>query len=177
MRHYYFDIETTGLNPDKDKIITFQYQELSELSGIPLTQLVIAKEWDSDSEHIILELIKELLVDSPFWRFVPVGNNLLFDLSFIAARMRIYFHADFFMQLINRPFIDMKHVLVMMNGGCFRNYSKMIGKTEFGGNVPIWYQRRQYEKIVDYVEREAEAFVRTYGILKRKLPAMAGLIV
>jgi len=175
---YYFDIETTGLDPDDDRIITFQYQELSQVSGVPLTKLVVAKEWDDDcSEGAILEWIKELLIDPPFWKFVPVGNNLLFDLTFIAARMRTYFNEDFSIQLINRPFIDIKHVLVMINGGHFRNYSRMIAKTDFGSNVPIWYQKKQYEKIVNYVEMEAEAFVRTYGILKRNLPALAGLIV
>ena len=178
MPEYYFDIETTGLDPTKDRIITFQFQELSQVSGVPLTKLVIAKEWDNDcSEDVILEWIKESLIDSSFWKFVPVGNNLLFDLSFIAARMRAYFHADFSMQLINRPFIDIKHILVMINGGHFRNYGRMIAKTDFGGNVPIWYQKKQYEKIINYVEMEAEAFVRTYGILKRNMPALAGLIM
>ncbi len=176
MHHYYFDIETTGLDPDKHKILTFQYQELSQVSGTPLTKLSIAKEWDDGSEIRILEWMKTLLIDSPFWKFVPIGNNLIFDLSFIAVRMGIYFHVDFLMQLLNRPFIDIKHVLVMINGGRFNNYSRMIGKEGSGGNVPIWYQRRQYEKIVEYVEMEARAFVRTYGILKRNLPAVAGLI-
>ncbi|MGH9878259.1 MAG: hypothetical protein ACRD5H_11525, partial [Nitrososphaerales archaeon] len=128
------------------------------------------------SEGKILECMKTLLIDSPFWKFVPVGNNLVFDLSFIAARMRIYFHEDFLMQLLNRPFIDLKHVLVMINGGRFRNYSRMIGKEEFGINVPIWYQNGQYEKIVNYVEMEARAFIRTYTILKRNLPTLTALI-
>ena len=177
MHHYYFDIETTGLDPDKDKILTFQCQELSQVSGSPLTKLLIVKEWDGDcSEGRILEWIKELLVDQLFWKFVPVGNNLIFDLSFIAARMRIYFDVDFLIQLINRPVIDIKHVLVMINGGYFRNYNRIIGKEGFGINVPIWYQKGQYEKIVDYVEMEARAFVRTYCILKRNLPALGGLI-
>lgn len=176
MHHYYFDIETTGLEPDKDKILSFQYQELSQVSGTPLTKLVIVKEWDYCSEINILAYMKTLLIDSPLWKFVPVGNNLVFDLSFIAARMRTYFHADVLMQLLNRPFIDLKHVLVMMNGGRFRNYSRMIGKQELGINVPVWYRNGQYEKIVDYVEMEARAFVRTYTILKRSLPALTGVI-
>ena len=177
MPQYYFDIETTGLNPNKDKIITFQYQEVSSVSGIPLTKLVVAKEWDDGcSESMILEWLKHLMIDSPWRRFIPVGNNLLFDLTFIAARMQTHFHADFSRWLINRPFIDIKHVLIMINGGHFRNYSRMIGKTDFGSNVPIWYQKNQYEKIIDYVQIEAEAFVRTYSILKRNLPALAGLI-
>jgi hypothetical protein len=80
------------------------------------------------------------------------------------------------MQLLNRPFIDLKHVLVMINGGRFKNYSRMIGKQEHGINVPLWYRNGQYEKIVDYVEMEARAFVRTYSILKRNLPALMGII-
>ncbi len=177
MPEYYFDIETTGLDPRKDRIITFQFQELSQVSGIPVTKLVIAKEWDDDcSENAILEWMKELLIDQKSWRFVPVGNNLLFDLFFMAARMRNYFHTDFLTCLINRPCIDIKHILVMINGGNFKNYSRMIPKTDLGINVPIWYQKKQYEKIISYVEMEAEAFMRTYGILKRNLPNLAGLI-
>ncbi|MFY3740584.1 MAG: hypothetical protein HMLIMOIP_001025 [Candidatus Nitrosomirales archaeon] len=142
-----------------------------------MTKLVIAKEWDYDCSEIkVLKWLKALLIDSPLWKFVPVGNNLVFDLSFIAARMRMYFHVDLLMQLLNRPFIDLRHVLVMINGGRFRNYSRMIGKEEFGSNVPVWYQNGQYEKIVDYVEMDARAFVRTYSMLKRNLPTLAGLI-
>jgi len=174
---YYFDIETTGLDPKSDRIITFQFQELSQVSGIPVTKLVIAKEWDNDcSENTILEWMKELLIDQQSWRFVPVGNNLLFDLFFIAERMGNYFHIDFLIRLINRPFIDIKHILVMINGGHFKNYSRMIPKTDLGINVPVWYQKKQYEKIISYVEMEVAAFVRTYGILKRNLPSLAELI-
>jgi len=174
---YYFDIETTGLDPNKDKIITFQYQELSQVSGIPLTKLIIAKEWDNDcSEEIILQWMKELLIDSPFWSFIPVGNNLLFDFLFISARMGYYFGIDVSMQLINRPFVDIKHPLVLINGGHFRNYSKMIGKGEVGSQIPVWYQKKQYDQIINYIEMEAEAFIRIYQILKRNMPALAGLI-
>jgi hypothetical protein len=176
VHHCYFDIETTGLDPSKAKILTFQYQELSQFSGVPLTKLLIVKEWERDSEIEMLTWLKTLLIDSPFWKFVPVGNNLVFDLSFIASRMQMCFHKDFLMQLLNRPFIDLKHVLVMINEGRFRNYSRLIGKEEFGVNVPVWYRNGEYEKIVSYIEMEARAFVRTYTILKRSLPALTTLI-
>lgn len=66
MVEYYFGIETTGLNPCKDKIVTFQYQVLSEVSGIPLTKLVIVKEWERGcSEKVMVRWIKELVIDSP----------------------------------------------------------------------------------------------------------------
>lgn len=174
---YYFDIETTGLNPDKDKIVTFQYQALSEVSGIPLTKLVIVKEWERGcSEKVIVEWIKELVIDSPLWSFIPVGNNLVFDFSFISVKIRQYFGIDVFMRLMNRPSIDIKHVLVMINGGNFRNYGKIMGKTKLGSSVPLWYERKEYDKIGSYVKMEVEAFVRTYNFLKRNLPALADLI-
>lgn len=77
---------------------------------------------------------------------------------------------------MNRPCIDVKHLLVMMNGGNFRNYGKIMGKKGFGSNVPLWYERGEYDKIVSYVEMEAETFVRMYSILKRNLPRLAGLM-
>jgi uncharacterized protein YprB with RNaseH-like and TPR domain len=168
---YYFDIETSGLNPSKDKIVTFQYQALSMATGAPLTKLTIVKEWeDGCSEEMMLKLVMHLLIDAPLWSFVPIGNNLAFDFSFISARMRHYFGIDVLERLMDRPCIDVKHILVMINKGRFKNYAKIVGKGESGGNVPLWYQRKEYDKIVRYVEMEAEAFVRTYSILKRNLP-------
>ena len=39
MVNFYFDIETTGLNPKKDKILTIQYQELDRNTGEPKGEL------------------------------------------------------------------------------------------------------------------------------------------
>src|SRR3989338_2896323 len=36
MANYYLDIETTGLDPQKDKVITIQFQELDRSSGDPI---------------------------------------------------------------------------------------------------------------------------------------------
>jgi len=38
MTNFYLDIETTGLNPRKDKIITIQYQELDRSTGEPISE-------------------------------------------------------------------------------------------------------------------------------------------
>lgn len=59
------------------------------------------------------------------------------------------------MRLMNRPSIDIKHVLVMINGGNFRNYGKIMGKTELGSSVPLWYERKEYDKFGSYVKMEA----------------------
>jgi len=39
MTNFYLDIETTGLNPRKDKIITIQYQELDRSTGEPIFRI------------------------------------------------------------------------------------------------------------------------------------------
>jgi len=162
------------LNPDKDKIVTFQYQALNRATGAPLTKFAIVKEWeDCCSEEMMLKLVVRLLIDAPLWSFVPIGNNLVFDFFFIGTRMRHYFGVDILERLMGRLCIDVKHVLVMNNNGRFKNYAKIIGKSESGGNVPLWYQRKEYDKIVRYVEMEAEVFVHTYSILKRNLPLIA----
>jgi hypothetical protein len=46
---YYLDIETTGLDPKKDKIITIQYQRLGMLSGREEGPLTILRSWDLDA--------------------------------------------------------------------------------------------------------------------------------
>jgi uncharacterized protein YprB with RNaseH-like and TPR domain len=174
--YYYFDIETTGLHPNTAKIITFQYQALSSSSWTPVSELVIVKEWESDwSELLLLVKLKEMLIDE-VWSFVPVGNNLSFDFSFISDRMRHYFGIDALPKLMKRPFLDLKHILVMMNGGSFRNYSQLIGKARLGANVPKWYEVGEYSKIIRYIEEEAEDFVRAYGVLMRKLSKLASQI-
>ena len=43
--NYYLDIETTGLDPLQDKIITIQYMELERNTGKPVGPLKILKEW------------------------------------------------------------------------------------------------------------------------------------
>jgi len=44
MGQFYLDIETTGLDPLKDKILTMQYQELDRNTGEAKGELVILKE-------------------------------------------------------------------------------------------------------------------------------------
>ena len=52
MVNYYFDIETTGINPQEHQIITIQYQELN-WEGKPKKDLIILKEWESSEEDIV----------------------------------------------------------------------------------------------------------------------------
>ena len=50
---YYFDMETTGLNFNTDKIITIQWQELDGMTGEPVAELNILKSWESSEKEIL----------------------------------------------------------------------------------------------------------------------------
>ena len=80
MPSYYLDIETTGLNPSRDKIITIQYQQLDRNTGAPIGELIILKEWESSEKDILRKFaIDTKVLDSYAFSFVPVGNNLTFE--------------------------------------------------------------------------------------------------
>lgn len=165
MPHYYFDIETTGLDPDKDEIITIQFQRIVLDNGRPDEPLTILKSWDkrSNEERIVIEIVKLIMSANP-WKFVPVGNNLNFEFRFLLSKIKkytdtiidpLYFHS--------RPHIDLKHVMILLNGGRFKGYHLFLKKMESGANVPVWYQNKEFLKIIQYIEMEAEAFTNFYS--------------
>src|SRR3989442_9765925 len=91
----YFDIETTGLDTIKDQIITIQSQKLDMLKGYAAGPLKILKVWDDNqSEKSIVSQLAPLLLDSDPFRFIPVGNNLVFDFKFLAAKFKEHLSLD-----------------------------------------------------------------------------------
>jgi hypothetical protein len=48
---YYFDLETTGFNFDKDEIIPIQFQRLNGFTGEPIGELEILKRWESSEKR------------------------------------------------------------------------------------------------------------------------------
>ena len=87
MPNFYLDIETTGLNPKIDKIITIQFQRLDKNTAEASGELTILKEWESSEKHIIEEFSKLTGIndENPF-SFVPVGFNLSFEHNFLRQR-------------------------------------------------------------------------------------------
>jgi len=73
MIEYYFDIETTGVDFEKDEIITIQWQELDGFTGRPKSELNILKSWES-SEREILKSFLPNLMRHPF-DFIMVGKT------------------------------------------------------------------------------------------------------
>ncbi len=85
--NYYLDIETTGLNPYQQKIITIQYMELERNTAKPTGPLKILKEWESDEKTILTEFISNSGINDDYkFNFIPVGFNLEFEHSFLIGR-------------------------------------------------------------------------------------------
>jgi hypothetical protein len=164
MPHYYFDIETTGLDFQNDEILTIQFQKILAENGKPIEPLTILKRWDSNNgEEGLLKRIIPLITSFNPWSFVPVGNNLNFEFNFLYAKIvkykmneldPLFFHS--------RPYIDLKHVMIMLNTGRFKGYHLILRKLESGASIPLWYSNQEYAKIVNYIQMEANAFIEFY---------------
>ena len=164
---YYTDLETTGLNPEEDKILTLQYQPLDK-DGNPAGNLVILKEWEIGEE----ELIKRFLYIFKKWEFIPVGMNLAFDFKFLFAKIKKYTGKEIDLnELGNIPHLDIKPILVLMNGGNFKGakLSNFTSKGQNGIAIPEYYKNKEYNKIIGYVEKEADEFIKFYKYLKQNL--------
>ncbi|HEY0090094.1 MAG TPA: ribonuclease H-like domain-containing protein [Candidatus Lokiarchaeia archaeon] len=160
--NFYMDIETTGFNPKVDKVVSIQFQELDNRCN-PKKPLVILKEWES-SEKAILEDIHDRLLSENVWFFIPIGFNLLFDLTFLFERFKIYgldvpFSLSDF--LYKKPIIDLKYSLIIANNLEFKNsgLDKMTNKETDGRNIPIFYNNKEYDKIESYIKQETESFI------------------
>ena len=176
MTEYYLDIETyspTG-KPDleQDKIITIQFQELSTREGHPQGELVIVSEWHSGSEEALLDEFRQRFLTGGSFDFIPIGLNLYgFDLILIIRRLNKYFNLQLGMDFFRtRPVIDIKPILVIMNGGMFKGYDRLLGKTESGALIRKWYEERKYDEIERYIREEADNFIKKYQTLKTQIP-------
>jgi hypothetical protein len=177
---YYFDIETIGLKLEEHAIITIQYAELLQnFVPKPGSDLTILKVWEFGSER---DLIKFFLEKSKFFEdpfaFVPVGVNLLYDVIFLYERARLHGLVDGPLARILRekPFIDLKPVLVVLNDCEFKGYNRFIDmymttKTR-GRDIPELYAKKEYKRIVEYIRDEYQATVK---VLKQVRETLARL--
>jgi DNA polymerase III epsilon subunit-like protein len=173
----YFDIETTGTDPERDKVICIQVQRLEGRTTLPIGEIRIFKEWESSEEEILKEILPYLLCENPF-DFIMVGKNLLFDFNFINQRAMKYGIGTIGLDCIyNRAFIDLKHVLVLMNDGAFRGYNNLLKEGKYSNKEILdFYKQGKYNKIIEYVKEEAEIFREAYLKIKKELPSLKNII-
>lgn len=174
MVEHYFDIETTGLNPEHDKVITVQIQKMAGLTGELIGEIEILKEWESSERELIEKTIPLLTCENPF-NFIMIGKNLLFDFMFLGKRAEKYGLRGMDLRCIyNRAFLDLKHVLVMVNEGNFRGYDRLLKKGEhLNEQIPELYEQKKYDNIIKYVKEEATAFIEAYRKLRKEMPSLA----
>ncbi|MEM3161043.1 MAG: ribonuclease H-like domain-containing protein [Nitrososphaera sp.] len=173
MPNFYLDIETTGTDPSKDKIITIQFAELERNTALQKGNLRILKEWESNEKNILLSFISESKVADPYvFTFVPVGYNLGFEHRFLLERCKSNGLPP--IRILNRPFIDLRSLGVLMNRGEFRDsgLDKITGKPHSGTIIPQWYVEKKWGEIERYVTVEADHFIRFCSWLYKELPLL-----
>ncbi len=175
MGNYYLDIETTGLNPEKDQIITIQYQELDRRTGEAIGELRILKSWESSEKEIIEQFISDSkILDNYRFSFVPIGFNLNFEHNFLKTRTEKNGLPQ--IDILNNPFLDLKIIGVIMNKGEFKGagLDKLTGKEKNGSHIPGWYQNKEFDKIIEYIKIETREFIKFNSWLHKKLPGLLG---
>jgi len=158
---FYFDQETTGDDPQQDRIVTVQYHQLDE-NLEPVGAFQIMTEWEWGEKQIIqMTLDKGIL--QPTWDFVPVGNRLRFDLTFLIERATKWNLIQWDMATLKyywftKPVLDLQSVLILMNRGAFSGSSlHAFADKEPGARVPALYRKGAYTDIIGYVTQEHDA--------------------
>ena len=161
-------METTGVNFDKDEIITIQCQEIDGYTGKSVGKLNILKRWDSSEEDILKKFYPNLTC-RPF-DFIFVGKNLFFDFCMLNERLKHFGIGELDLRCLNqRVSLDIKPILVIMNDGNFRGYDKVLPKTNPTTNdlIPKLYSEKKYPEIIKYIEDETKDFIKSYQFSKR----------
>jgi len=169
----YLDIETTGLDPLQSKIITIQYMELERNTAKPVGPLKILKEWESNEKTILKKFISDSGVGNKYpFAFIPVGYNLEFEHKFFWQRCMS--NALQPVDILNRPFLDLKTVGVIMNKGEFKGsgLDKITNKPQSGKDIPRLYDEKNYGEIEKYIKIETESFREWLAKLYVKLPKL-----
>ena len=182
MTEYYFDIETYSMeekpNPEKDKIISIQYQRIDLRTGKPIGNLVILKEWESSEEEIVKKFYNKFFTDgSSVWDFIAVGYNLNFEWEFLICKFEKYLGEKLTSKDLHYrfPHIDLKPIIVLLNNGSFSGASldKFTKKKQNGKIIKDYYKNKEYVEIENYIKNETEAFLEFLQKIKSHLDTLS----
>lgn len=175
MEAHYFDIETYSPgekpDPETDKIITIQFQKFNLETGEPTGRLQVLKEWEGGEEEMLRFLHRWFFSRNP-WNFIPVGFNLNFEWKFIAHKFKQYGidtkEMGFYLE--NIPQIDLKVFAVLKKGTFFgASLSSISDKEDDGHVIQEYYENKNYDALLKYVEQEAQSFLGLYKKLKENV--------
>lgn len=175
MEGHYFDLETFSQNdkpdPDVDKIISIQFQKIDLKTGEPLGRLQILKEWEEGEESMI-KFLHKWFFERNIWQFVPVGFNLNFEWKFLSAKFKKYGLDDRNIKDFceNLPQIDLKVFAVLKKGSFIGASLSSISEKQDDGNVIAdFYEKKQYNEIIEYIEDEAKSFLNLYSKIVKNI--------
>ena len=160
MTLFYYDQETTGDDPQADRIITVQLQPLSD-DLEPVGRFQILAEWEWGEKQVLQTVLEKGILQAN-WDFVPVGNRLRFDLTFLIERATKWKLIDWDMATLKyfwftKPVLDLQPVLILMNRGRFAGSSlHAFSEKESGVRVPALYRRGANGEIIEYCTKEHE---------------------
>jgi hypothetical protein len=154
-------METTGDDPQQDRIVTIQYQSLAD-DLAPTGSFQVIAEWEWGEKQAIQMVLDKGILE-PNWDFVPVGNRLRFDVTFLIERATKWKLIDWDMATLKyywftKPYLDLAPILVMLNRGAFAGSSLgAFADKESGARIPKMYREGKYTEIIEYVTRERDA--------------------
>ncbi len=138
-----------------------QYQQLSD-DLEPVGPLQVMAEWEWGEKQVLHMILEKGLLE-PGWDFVPVGNRLRFDLTFLQERAMKWNLIEWDASKLKyfwftKPLLDLQPILVLMNRGKFKGSSlHAFTQKESGSRVPSLYGQGRYKEIIEYVTKEHEA--------------------
>ena len=175
MSKYYLDIETTGLNPNENKIISIQTAFIDEKNK----KFRNIKVYMHDDEAIILENFfrdyREIINKYGVFGYIFVGYNIQFDLVFLWKKARVHGieipFTSFESFIFKVPFLDLRHLVILMNDANFKGSSlSNFSKKKHDGNIIIDYlHEKNKDKIMRYIYDETEAYKNLYFFLRDKM--------
>ena len=143
--------------------MTVQYQALAEdLSPLGAFQVVAEWEW---GEKQVIQMALDKAVLEPTWDFVPVGNRLRFDLTFLIERAMKWKLIEWDLSKLKyfwftKPYVDLGPILVMLNRGSLLGSGlHHFADKESGAHVPRMYRDGRFADLIEYVTRERDAIV------------------
>ena len=168
-----FDIETTGLNPRRDKIV---------LIGMKKGRIKQWKLWKIRDELRMVSECIEAIKEIPSLDETIVGyNNLKFDVPFIRERLLALGSPIEPSNLLDtlyrrRKWFDLYQFL----GNDFRNLTFWLREFKIkrkyeevdGRQMPILYKNQQFKKIEQHNRDDLNTSMKLYLKLKRRFPQL-----
>jgi hypothetical protein len=197
MGYFFLDVETfidkenksSGLNPytSESKILAIAYNYYNEfkMNEKFIRPPTILKEWEEGEKEILnkfYNFIKIKLPDDKHFKFIGF-NCIKFDLTYLLGRLehhKIDSKEDIYENLFRLPHvIDLGQLAQIISNNRFKEIMNINQKeaNKFfdipvkkgsGKDVTIYYNNKEYEKILDYIKEEF-TFETLYLKLKRHM--------